>query len=84
MSRAFCDLAVSFAVLDTGAADDAVRQIETMVASEMEQALESPPEGVAVSQMRDAVALLIGPFREMTQAARHSIKQVDAAKNQRE
>jgi hypothetical protein len=81
MSRAFCDLAVSFAEVDPDAADDAVRRIEMMVASEMHSALQEPPEPVTVAQMRAVIAQMIGPFRNMTQAARHLIKEAGKPKN---
>ena len=74
MSRAFCDLAVSFAQLDPHAADDAVRRIEIVVADEMSSALQKPPDGFTVAQMQAVIAQMIGPFRDMTQAARHLIK----------
>lgn len=74
MSRAFCDLAVSFAQVDPHAADDAVRRIEIVVADEMSSALQEPPDGFTVAQMQAVIAQMIGPFRDMTQAARHLIK----------
>jgi hypothetical protein len=81
MSRAFCDLAVSFAEVDPDAADEAVRRIELMVASEMHSALQRPPDRVTVAQMREVIAQMIGPFRDMTQAARHLIKEAETPKN---
>lgn len=74
MSRAFCDLAVSFAQVDPHAADDAVRRIEILVADEMSNALQEPPDGFTFAQMQEVIAQMIGPFRDMTQAARHLIK----------
>ena len=80
MSRAFCDLAVSFAEVDPDA-DEAVRRIELMVASEMHSALQKPPDRVTVAQVREVIAQMIGPFRDMTQAARHLIKEAETPKN---
>jgi hypothetical protein len=81
VSRAFCDLAVSFAEVDPDAADEAVRRIELMVASEMHSALQRPPDRVTVAQMREVIAQMIGPVRDMTQAARHLIKEAETPKN---
>jgi hypothetical protein len=81
MSRAFCDLAVSFAQVDPHAADDAVRRIEIVVAGEMSSALQTPPDGFTVAQMQEVIAQMIGPFRDMTQAARLLTKEAAKPNN---
>lgn len=81
MKRAFRDLAASFATVNPGLADEAVKRIEIMVASEMDRMIKKPPEGISVGHLRAAIAEAVGPFRDMTQEARNLIQQAGKPKN---
>lgn len=81
MKRAFRDLAASFATINPALADEAVKRIEIMVATEMDRMIKKPPEGISVTELRAAIAQAVGPFREMTQSARHMIQQAGKPKN---
>lgn len=81
MKRAFRDLAASFATINPVLADEAVKRIEIMVATEMDRMIKKPPEGISAADLRGAIAEAVGPFREMTQGARHLIQQAGKPKN---
>ena len=74
MSRAFRDLATSFAAVDAGLADRAIHAIETTIAAELEAFCKKPPEGVRIDVT--AIGRVITPLRTMTQDARRQIKGV--------
>jgi hypothetical protein len=81
MKRAFRDLAASFATINPSLAEEAVKRIEIMVATEMDRLIKNPPEGVSDRSIRASISQAVGPFREMTQAARHLIQEAGKPKN---
>jgi hypothetical protein len=80
MTRAFRDLATSFAAVDRDRADASVRHIETTLGGELADILRKPPEGVSVETLRFAIEEAARPFREMTQGALELIQHAGDAK----
>lgn len=81
MTRAFRDLATSFAALNADAADRAIHNIEAMVARELQALLQKPPEGVTVRDVKLSLTEVVAPLREMTQGARGMIQQAGKPKH---
>jgi hypothetical protein len=73
MTRAFRDLAASFAVVDAPAADRAIHEIEATIAAELDIFLKKLPKGVVLD--RETMMSMVGPLRDMTQGARALIQQ---------
>jgi hypothetical protein len=73
MRRAFRDLAIGFAAVDSDAADRTVMEIEKMVVVQLTALRDKPPKGIVVPP--EAVVEIARNFREMSQGARQDIRQ---------
>jgi hypothetical protein len=81
MSRAFRDLAVSFAAIDGPIAAAAIQRIEADIAINLRAFREKPPEGITRGIINAAMLEIVPPLREMTQGARQLVQQIGKPKN---